>query len=400
MAKKVAESLRALYEERPYPRVTRAGLRQPRWLLPPVEWIQAVAQPAPYPPRRILVAGCGTGLEAFAFCRRFPKAEIVGIDFAARSIAAAKRLQKHAAGWRRIRFLCADLTSADLAERTGGSFDFISCHGVLSYLPAPERALRHLARCLTPEGVLYLGVNGAGHFSGKWREFLPAFGFDMRRWPGGRRLWQHLKFVSALAGEETDTILQHGAGYLSSDLFGPLIHNLSLSEWVRICRRPGLHLRGSATAQRRLSPAINNATVNLFVPRSRAEVAELLDLLCPEAFHRLIFTRQPPPAPPWEKVGALMRWRPVRTAQFQKFKWPARRDGRLFRLENKSANIALELRGAGWEIDLFRGSDGERSLRDLLAPLQRIPARSLNSQLYLFYLLDLLNFLPPRLAKD
>ena len=95
-----------------------------------------------------------------------------------------------------------------------------------------------------------------------------------------------------------------------------------------------------------------------------------------------------------------MRWRPVRTDEFRKFKWPARAGARLLRLENKSANTALELRGAGWEIDLFRGSDGERSLRDILSPLRRVTPAALRSQLYLFYLLDLLNFLPPRSPEE
>ncbi len=347
-------------------------------------------------PQRILIAGCGTGVEAFAFRRRFPKAEIVGVDFAASSIRVAKRLLQRAADTRSIHFIHADLTNEKLVRITGGDFDFISCHGVMSYLPRPERALRNLTRCLSPHGILYLGVNGRTHFSQSWRKFLSAFGFEMARWPGGERLWRHLRFTAALAGDESHQTLSHGAGYLASDLFGSLIRNASLADWVRICNRVGLHFRGSAGIQRLLWPAINDGLGELFLPRSRAEVALLLDGLHPGAFHRLIFTRQPEVAPPWQKSNELINWRPLRTNHFRHFKWPRRRGARVFKLENKRANIAIELRGAGWEIDLLRQSNGECSLREILAPLTSAPSPvALRSQLYLFYLLDLLNLLPP-----
>src|SRR6187551_328014 len=114
----VARQVRASYEELPYPAVTRAALRHPRWQLPPRDWISTVGQPE-HPPRRILIAGCGTGLEALAFQRRFPKAEIVGVDFAARSIRLARDLQKRAAPGSNLKFLRADLTSDRLPRQTG-----------------------------------------------------------------------------------------------------------------------------------------------------------------------------------------------------------------------------------------------------------------------------------------
>ena len=61
MARNVAKQVRAAYEPRPYPALTKAVIRRPRWRLPPPEWIRAVAQTPQSWPRRILVAGCGTG---------------------------------------------------------------------------------------------------------------------------------------------------------------------------------------------------------------------------------------------------------------------------------------------------------------------------------------------------
>src|SRR5205807_6113298 len=105
------------------------------------------------------------------FRRRFPDAEITGIDFSERSIAVAKKLQRDFHR-KAIRFLSGDLTSNQFKKMARGPFDFISCHGVVSYIPHPERALRNLAGCLSPEGALYLGVNGAQHYSENWRRAL------------------------------------------------------------------------------------------------------------------------------------------------------------------------------------------------------------------------------------
>jgi SAM-dependent methyltransferase len=394
MAKNVAQKVRAAYELRPFPSVSRESLRHPPWRLPPWEWITAVAA-CPIP-RRILVAGCGTGLEAFAFRERFPKAEIVGLDFAAHSIRLARRLQRRSARWRDLRFLRADLTNPRLAREIGDGFDFVSCHGVLSYLPASERALRNLARCLAPEGVFYLGVNGIGHFSRAWRKFLPAFGFEMEHWPGGPRLWRHLKLAVALSDEGHGELLRHGAGYLASDLFGPVIHNLPLAEWTRKCRAAGLHLRGSHGAQRLIWSAINDGSCDLFMPRSRGQVATLVDLLRLNSFHRLLFTRRPEPPAPWLRPDELMSWRPLVAPEMRRRRWPKTGRSRVVRIRSRSINRSIELRGAGWEIDLLRGGDGEHSIREILRGSGRTVApATVRSQLYLFYLLELVNLRRP-----
>jgi SAM-dependent methyltransferase len=397
MSKKTEEEVRAAYELRPYPSVTREAMRHPAWRLPPWEWITSLVPVSV--PRRILVAGCGTGLEAFALRRRFPKAEIVGIDFAPHSIAIARRLQKRSVRWRSLRFACADLTNARLAKEIGDGFDFISCHGVLSYLPAPERALRNLTRCLAPEGLFYLGVNGAAHFSRAWRKFLPAFGFAMERWLGGARLWRHLELSAAIADGGHGELLRHGAGYFASDLFAPLIHNLPLAEWAGRCRRAGLHLRGSCGTQRLLWPTINDESYELFMPRSRGEIAALVDRLRPNSFHRLIFTRRAEPAPPWLQPNELMKWRPRAAVHARRRKWPKTRRPRLFKIQSRADNRSIELRGAQWEIDLLRGSDGAHSIREILkASARAVAPAAVRSQLYRFYLLEFLNLLPP--AKE
>ena len=144
-----------------------------------MEWINAVWQPPRDFPARILVAGCGSGNEAFAFRGRFPQSEIVALDFSPRSIALAKSSQRRSPHKRRIRFAVGNLASLKFKAIAFGKFDFVSCHGVLSYVPKIEKALANISSCLASDGLFYLGVNGAAHFSASWRPILHRLGFDI-----------------------------------------------------------------------------------------------------------------------------------------------------------------------------------------------------------------------------
>ncbi|MEI8386652.1 MAG: class I SAM-dependent methyltransferase [Verrucomicrobiota bacterium] len=97
-----------------------------RWCLAPMEWIAAVWQPARPSPSRILVAGCGTGAEAFSLSRRFPHSKIVAADFSPRSVAVATDLQRRMPAMKNIHFMVGDLTMRKFARTAGRGFDFIT----------------------------------------------------------------------------------------------------------------------------------------------------------------------------------------------------------------------------------------------------------------------------------
>ena len=86
----IGEEVREIYQNRPYPTPGRVSLAKSRQQLPPFAWIRAMCAMPHFSPKRILVAGCGTGAEAFALQKQFHDAEVVGIDFSSRSILQAK----------------------------------------------------------------------------------------------------------------------------------------------------------------------------------------------------------------------------------------------------------------------------------------------------------------------
>jgi ubiquinone/menaquinone biosynthesis C-methylase UbiE len=75
----------------------------------------------PQPPRHVLDLGTGTGKAARVVARRFPDAQVVGVDLSPAMIAQAKRLLPEEFG-ERVRFEVADAASLAFED---GAFDLV-----------------------------------------------------------------------------------------------------------------------------------------------------------------------------------------------------------------------------------------------------------------------------------
>jgi SAM-dependent methyltransferase len=332
--------------------------------------------------------------------RRFPRAKIVAVDFSRRSISIARDLQQRAPEMRNIRFAVADLASAGFSIVAGQGFDFISCHGVLSYIPRPERVLVNLRRCLAPDGALYLGVNGAGHHSVGGRKVLRAFGFDPTKFDDTRRLRKLLQLSDAIVGSRGSArIANKPAGYVAGDLFGPLIHNLPLADWIHMAGKAKLHFQGNYVAHHALRQVSDDDFSALLIPKSRAELCELVEFLAPAGFHRLVFTRSSAVNPPWENQDALLGWSPVLTRLYT-FRPPRRlRSWQALRrvtLKSPATNTRLDYQMPEWELEVLRKSNGNRPLCEILKQIPvAVPRKVLRQQLFLLYQLLVIQLLPP-----
>jgi ubiquinone/menaquinone biosynthesis C-methylase UbiE len=94
-------------------------------------------------PRRILDLGTGTGIAARLLARRYPDAEVVGLDLSAGMIGQARRLlppELH----ERVRFEVADATRLPCGD---GEFDLVV---LLNMIPFFDE----LARVTAPEGAI------------------------------------------------------------------------------------------------------------------------------------------------------------------------------------------------------------------------------------------------------
>ena len=105
-------------------------------------------------PRRILDVGCGTGVGSEALLRRYPKAEVIALDFAMPMLAHARRRGR----WlRRPRCVCGDLDQLPLAAQ---SIDLVFANAALQWSVDPPQAFAGIARVLRPGGLLLFSSFG------------------------------------------------------------------------------------------------------------------------------------------------------------------------------------------------------------------------------------------------
>jgi len=103
----------------------------------------------PEPPARVVDLGTGTGKAAFAIARRFPAAEVVGVDLADAMIAEARRLTPPELA-ERVRFEVGDASRLSFAD---ASFDLVSLANMIPFFD-------ELARIVEPGGHLLLSFSG------------------------------------------------------------------------------------------------------------------------------------------------------------------------------------------------------------------------------------------------
>jgi methyltransferase-like protein/cyclopropane fatty-acyl-phospholipid synthase-like methyltransferase len=126
---------------------------------------------SPPDPRRcrVLEIGCATGANLWPMAVAMPGAQFVGIDLSQRQVESGRSIVA-TLGLENLTLRAMSLL--DINDDFG-LFDYIICHGVYSWVPAPARdkILEIFARNLTPDGVGYLSYNTypGWHFRGMVR---------------------------------------------------------------------------------------------------------------------------------------------------------------------------------------------------------------------------------------
>jgi ubiquinone/menaquinone biosynthesis C-methylase UbiE len=134
----------------------------------------------PEPPQRVLDLGTGTGRAAFVAARRFPQAQVVGVDLAEGMVAQARAMAPPELA-ERVRFEAADAARLRFED---GSFDLVLLANMIPFFD-------ELDRVLAPRGYLVVSFS-AGSETPIWvpperlRRELGARGFtDFADFEGG-----------------------------------------------------------------------------------------------------------------------------------------------------------------------------------------------------------------------
>jgi methyltransferase-like protein/trans-aconitate methyltransferase len=113
---------------------------------------------APLGNARVLELGCAAGGNIIPLAARHPGASIVGVDLSPAQVAAGRA---RIADLRLTNIEIRCQSFADVAAGKAEPFDYIICHGVYSWVPAPLRdaILRICRDGLSPQGVALVSYN-------------------------------------------------------------------------------------------------------------------------------------------------------------------------------------------------------------------------------------------------
>ncbi|MBS0463344.1 MAG: malonyl-ACP O-methyltransferase BioC [Proteobacteria bacterium] len=108
-------------------------------------------------PTRVLDLGAGPGRAAQAMHARWPKAQVLALDFALPMLRQIARAPWWKLGPQRLHALCADVNALPLAD---GSVDALFSNLCLQWVDDLPRTLRGFRRVLRPDGLLLFSTFG------------------------------------------------------------------------------------------------------------------------------------------------------------------------------------------------------------------------------------------------
>src|SRR5262249_13699905 len=121
---------------------------------------------------RVLELGCAAGGNLIPMAQALPGSSFLGIDLSARQVAEGAKVVA-ALGLTNVALRRQRILDVD---ESWGTFDYILCHGVSSWVPAPvqDRILHICSANLAPAGVAYVSYNTypGWHLSGMIRDMM------------------------------------------------------------------------------------------------------------------------------------------------------------------------------------------------------------------------------------
>jgi SAM-dependent methyltransferase len=328
----------------------------------------------------------------------------VGVDVDKRSIELAKHwLGK--SNFKSVHFFTQDLMDENPPREFLNSFDLVSCHGVLSYVPDPKTAFVMLKNCLKEDGSLYVGVNGKSHFGQTVRTALNMYGIstdvapdDLNRARLISKLCEDLKRVRA-HGPSTFTDAE-----FAGEVFGEIMHNESLGHWMECAEEAGLHFVGSMDSTVSLSRLNDEECLYLLLGQEMATIHALVDEIHPAGFHKILFSKHAVKTPSFlpEHVDEFLKWRPI-VELWDREKSPSfdpsfkKYHSLTIHVPMMYENFTIDL--THFHAELLRRSDGKQNLGAILEGMDvKIDPVNLLPDLSRLYYSGVVYFLSPEQA--
>jgi SAM-dependent methyltransferase len=149
---------------------------------------------------KILDAGSGYGPYTFHIARRYPTAEVTGIEIDPLKVSLCRDISgKLKLG--NVRFIEGDLTEMKFKDE----FDLILCSDVLEHIPDDRKAVERIYAALKPGGVFLLHAPGLHRKPPLWERGV--IGRIHARWLSGHLKGKPAYYLDARAGYSAEEIL-------------------------------------------------------------------------------------------------------------------------------------------------------------------------------------------------
>lgn len=256
----------------------------------------------------LLEVGCATGTHLLAIAEQYLHMRVVGVDPSTAQINKAQA-DAIAVGRSDVTFFSEKL---EALRDSLGTFDYIICHGVYSWIPHSEREvlLESLAHHLSENGVLYLSHNvlpGCNARSSIWKMIRAVDNSaddvhvrierarDLLKLSEDRVVDAHRPYGMQLRDEISRNIARSDS-FILHELLTPSADAEWLSETIEALRKNHLFYLGDAHPQK--NHALHAERENLPLPENESvdvsEVAaQYFDILYPTSFRGSLFTPMP-----------------------------------------------------------------------------------------------------------
>ena len=194
------------------------GISDPAHYLHSVYFRRALLSLGHFNPTHILDAGCGVGDYSFYLARRYPRAQILGVDVDDHRIERNRKTAQEL-NITSVKFEVADLATANFSAK----FDFAIAIDVLEHIIRQQEALARLFAALRPGGTAFFHLPTVRERPVPFARFLKGF----KAWAAEKHLAKFLaadEFVQSVrvAGFEIKHISRtfgYYTGELATSLF-------------------------------------------------------------------------------------------------------------------------------------------------------------------------------------
>lgn len=288
------------YDEHPYtqhayaetnPRRVAAVARLARW------------EPGGLDGARVLELGCGRGGNLLPMAAGLPATTFVGVDRSARQIGDAERVAT-GAKISNVTFVCASFDEFDALEPSKEPFEYIVCHGVVSWIaPADRRLLfARIARWLSPDGIACLSFNVLPGWYDRlaardWLQFatsslgvVPETASQSLQWLAAHASpdrGDHRRRLGEIARRLSET----GPAYARHEYLAVDHFPLSVRTFLHEASTAGLAYLGDAIPSTTALELLSDEVQRRAAPLNEVEAQQLIDFVQCTAFRRALLVR-------------------------------------------------------------------------------------------------------------